>query len=84
FFFLGVYAHTTTYIKQLLEAETCRAEAAETRQKLEQREFNEYRAREEAEVTGLKASLSARRAEIKQLKDYLSEVMSSLAQNEFF
>nr|CAH8861206.1 unnamed protein product [Trichobilharzia regenti] len=60
--------------RKLLEAETCRAEAAETRQKLEQREFNEYRAREEAEVTGLKASLSARRAEIKQLKDYLSEV----------
>ncbi|CAH8566011.1 unnamed protein product [Heterobilharzia americana] len=60
--------------KKLLEAETCRAEAAETRQKLDYREFSEYRAREEAEITGLKASLSTRRIEIKQLKERISEI----------
>ncbi|KAH8858512.1 centrosomal of 85 kDa [Schistosoma japonicum] len=60
--------------KKLLEAETCRAEASETHQKLEQRKMNEYHARIEAEMTGIKASLSARRDEIQQLKKRISKI----------
>ncbi|KAK4467992.1 hypothetical protein MN116_008173 [Schistosoma mekongi] len=60
--------------KKLLEAETYRAEASETHQKLEQHKMNEYHARIEAEMTGIKASLSARRDEIQQLRKHISKL----------
>ncbi|CAH8531267.1 unnamed protein product [Schistosoma turkestanicum] len=60
--------------KKLLEAETCRAETAETHQKLEQRKADELRTRLEAEMTGIQASLSARRDEIRELKKHISEI----------
>ncbi|CAI2731249.1 unnamed protein product [Schistosoma spindalis] len=62
--------------KKLLEAETCRADTAETHQKMEQRKFNEFHERFEAEITGIKASLSTRRAEIRQLKKHISDITS--------
>ncbi|CAH8590413.1 unnamed protein product [Schistosoma bovis] len=62
--------------KKLLEAETCRADTAETHQKMEQCKFNEFHERVEAEITGIKASLSTRRAEIRQLKKQISDITS--------
>ncbi|CAH8609165.1 unnamed protein product [Schistosoma haematobium] len=62
--------------KKLLEAETCRADTAETQQKMEQCKFNEFHERVEAEITGIKASLSTRRAEIRQLKKHISDITS--------
>lgn len=41
---------------------------------MEQCKFNEFHERVEAEVTGIKASLSTRRAEIRQLKKHISDV----------
>ncbi|CAH8592855.1 unnamed protein product [Schistosoma margrebowiei] len=60
--------------KKLLEEERCRADTAETHQKMEQRKFNEFHERVEAEITGIKASLSTRRAEIRQLKKHISDI----------
>uniref|UniRef100_A0A913KUR7 Uncharacterized protein n=1 Tax=Schistosoma mansoni TaxID=6183 RepID=A0A913KUR7_SCHMA len=60
--------------KKLLETETCRAEAAESHQKLEQHKFNEYRTRIEAEIIGIKASLSVRHNKIRQLNKRISDL----------
>ncbi|TGZ59254.1 hypothetical protein CRM22_009186 [Opisthorchis felineus] len=62
--------------KKLLEAETHRAEGLAARQKMEKRQFKEQLAREEATVAGLKATLSSRKSEINQLKEYISKLNS--------
>ncbi|VDP68535.1 unnamed protein product [Schistosoma mattheei] len=43
---------------------------------MEQCKFNEFHERVEAEITGIKASLSTRRAEIRQLKKHISDITS--------
>ncbi|KAF8571846.1 Centrosomal protein of 85 kDa [Paragonimus westermani] len=60
----------------LLEAETHRAEAAESRQKMEKRQFEEQLAREEATMSGLRNSLSNGKAEIIQLKKHIARLNS--------
>ncbi|KAA3674190.1 uncharacterized protein DEA37_0007069 [Paragonimus westermani] len=62
--------------KKLLEAETHRAEAAESRQKMEKRQFEEQLAREEATMSGLRNSLSNGKAEIIQLKKHITRLNS--------
>ncbi|KAF7255871.1 Centrosomal protein of 85 kDa [Paragonimus skrjabini miyazakii] len=73
---LDRYRASFEQAKKLLEAETHRAEAAESRRQMEKRQFEEQLAREEATLSGLRNSLSHGKTEIIQLKKHITRLNS--------